>query len=67
MLCSLKSIQTLSQKLYKIYEDGGLTQEEYLELLKPLDTKIQRLESKFFNTHPQDTSVFGKSSSKQIR
>lgn len=67
MLQKLKYLQKLSLKLYTIYKDGAFTQDEYIELIRYLDLKIQNLESQVFSTHLQDTSVFEISSLKQVR
>ncbi len=60
MLHLLKNMQKLSDKLYKRYDAGLLTQNEYLELLKPLDAEIEKIELALFNTHLQDISVYEK-------
>ena len=57
MLLLLKNMQKLSGKLYKRYDAGLLTQNEYLELLKPLDAEIEKIELVLFNAHLQDISV----------
>lgn len=58
----LKRTQRLSQNIYSLYDRGHITQNEYLKLLKPLDEKIEKIESSIFTTHPQDIFVFEKAS-----
>ena len=61
MKVPLKTLQNISQNIYILYNKGYFTQEEYLELLRPLDKEIDRVELRLFSVHPQDIFVFEKS------
>lgn len=61
----LKDTQKLAKKIYRLYSEGNLTQYEYLQLLKPLDSTIDKIEINSFSIHLPDTSVFERSLLKQ--
>lgn len=50
----LYNLRSKAEKLYDKYHNGFITLEKYLEKLKYIDNKIDRLESKFLKYLIQD-------------
>ncbi len=63
----LIKLQKMSTRLYKNYCIGLLTQKEYLELIKPIDKEIDKLELQTLSCYLQDNLVSKISSSKHLR
>ena len=62
----LIGLQNMSMQLYTRYRTGLLTQKEYLNLIKPLDEAIDRLELQTLSRYLQGTPVLKISSSKHL-
>ena len=62
----LSKLQNISMRLYTNYRLGLLTQKEYLNLLKPIDEEIDKLELQTLSYYLQGNLVSKISSSKHL-
>ena len=67
MKTKLEEIQIISMDLYKEYKSGEISENEYLEDIRPLDKEIAKIEVCQIKSHLLGHFVCEKSSLQQLR